>query len=369
MAGSFAHIYIHIPFCDVICHYCDFYTARTKDARQQELFAALEKEAQLAHSNFSPQLQAIYFGGGTPSASPPALIHSFLDRLRSHISPQTEITLEANPNNITREAVKEWSAAGVNRLSLGIQSLNDTILRKLGRTHSAEKAREAIALCAEQFDNVTGDLIYGVPEQSSDEPAEHAMAMADLGVKHFSAYHLSLSEKHFLYPKLPDDQFAWQQIQKIHKSLATRGFRHYEISNFAQVGYESRNNTNYWTGGPYWALGPSAHGFDGEFRRWKNIADWQAYIALLQKDSSPREEEESLTTEQRMIECIFTGLRLESGLDLNALQQKFGVPLEERHSSTFALWKKMGLGEVTNGKFIPTFEGRMLADELAKKLI
>lgn len=367
MSKDLAYLYVHLPFCEVICHYCDFYTVRAKDARQEDFFAALTAEAKAQFPSLAPRLKAIYLGGGTPSASPPELIERFLDLFRDRISADTEITLEANPTNINATLVTAWKKAGIKRISLGIQSLDDSMLKKLGRVHSGEQAISALRMCLAEFENVTGDLIYGVPGQAEEQPAEHAGIMAGLGLKHISAYNLTLEPTHFLHPKLPDDVFSWKQIQKLAETLEARGFRHYEISNFGMPGFESRNNKNYWAGGGYLALGPSAHGFDGAFTRWRNIADWEKYIRLANLGESVREEVEELTLEQRRIETIFTSLRTAEGLEISKFAEKFGQNLLE--NPAIKECEKSGLGRVTNGSFVLTFSGRMLGDEIARKLL
>lgn len=367
MGPSFAYIYVHLPFCEVICHYCDFYTARAKDARHEEFFQALNAEADAQIPKLAPQLKAIYFGGGTPSASPPQLIHQFLDKFHDRITPETEVTLEANPTNVTPELVRAWKAAGINRVSLGIQSLDDQILKRLGRVHTGKQALEALETCREVFDNVTGDLIYGVPGQTVDQPAEHALAMVAAGLRHVSAYHLTLEPTHFLHAKLPDGDFAWEQVKRLASALESRGFVHYEISNFGRPGYESKNNKNYWAGGAYLALGPSAHGFDGENTRWHNVADWEKYVSLAARGESVVAETENLTAEQRKIETIFTALRTSAGIDLGRFQALFGQDL--RANPFLQECEKRGLAKVTNGHFVLTFSGRMLGDEIARKLI
>ncbi len=192
--------------------------------------------------------------------------------------------------------------------------------------------------------------------------------MAEIGLQHISAYHLTLDSNHFLHAKLPQDDFAWKQIQLMAEALEGRGFRHYEISNFGLPGFESKNNRNYWRGGPYLALGPSAHGFDGDRLRWRNLSDWEGYVQRLEAGASPREETEELSEEQRKIEVIFTSLRTSEGLDLEAFASKFGS-LEQGREAAFAAWEKDGLGKVTNGHFVLSFAGRMLADEITRRLL
>lgn len=366
---AYRHIYAHLPFCDVICHYCDFYTARNKEARYDEFFAALGAEAKLNLPKLSEPLEALYFGGGTPSAAPTALLAEFIEIFRPWITPETEITLEANPNNITEANMRAWKAMGINRLSMGIQSLDDVVLKRLGRVHGAEPARQALQLAQEYIQNISGDLIYGVPGQAEEDPARDAVAMASLGLTHISAYHLTIPSNHFLYAKLPEDSFAWKQIEKVAAALAPLGFEHYEVSNFGKPGYHSKNNGNYWRGGPYLALGPSANGFDGQSTRWKNIANWEEYVTRLGRGESPIEETEQLTSEQRRIEILFTSLRTSEGLDLARFRNEFGEDLSLRHASLFAALEKDGLGALANSRFMLTFAGRMLTDEIVRKLL
>jgi oxygen-independent coproporphyrinogen III oxidase len=369
MANPFRHVYVHLPFCDVICHYCDFYTARSKEARHEEFFAALGKEAENNLPRLSSPLEALYFGGGTPSVSPPELLHAFIDRFRAHLGPQSEITLEANPANINAANVSAWKKAGINRVSLGVQSLDNPTLRRLGRVHSAEQALDSIRLLSSELGNVSADLIYGVPEQDKHVPAEHALLLAGAGATHVSAYHLTIPSSHFLHKRLPDDAYAWEQIELVANALAEKGFRHYEVSNFGLPGKESRNNGNYWRGGPYLALGPSAHGFDGERTRWKNVADWEEYVRRLARGESPVDETETLTDEQRKIETVFTSLRTLEGLDLTSFQTRYGDDLSSRHAAFFRKLESEGLAQLANGRFVLTFKGRMLADEIASKLV
>lgn len=367
--APYRYIYVHIPFCEVICHYCHFYTARSKEAQQPEFFAALKQELASYSPSLDEKIEAIYFGGGTPAASPPELLAEFLDSLRERISPQTEITMEANPANINAAHVQEWKAAGINRISMGIQSLDDELLRRLGRVHSGADALKAAEICLKEIPNVSGDLMYAVPGQSEALPGAHALELARLGLPHISAYHLTLGKEHFLHSKLPTDAFAWEQIRGIRDALAPRGFLHYEVASFAMPGRESRNNKNYWSGGPYLALGPSAHGFDGDHTRWSNVADWKEYMRRIMAGESARVETETLTPDQRRIEVIFTRIRTSEGLDLGAFRQQFGEDLELKKAALFSLWKKEGLGEVANGRFVLSFSGRMLADEIARALL
>lgn len=367
--NGYEYVYIHLPFCDVICHYCDFYTARAKDARHEELFSALTKEFFQQEKNLAPKLKAIYFGGGTPGVSPPPLLRKFLDLFQSRITPQTEVTLEVNPNNISEETVSAWREMGISRVSMGVQSLRADLLKRLGRVHTGDDALNGLKLCVAKIPNITADLIYAVPGQDLRTPAEDAEKLLDLGLKHISAYNLTLEKEHFLFPKILPGDDAFQQIEALSKKAASYGLRHYEISNMGLPGFESVNNCNYWKGGAYMALGPSAHGFDGVNKRWQNIADWEKYVRLLVDGKSPIDSEEILSKEQLMIERIFTSLRMEKGIPLEEFQKRFGMDLLVKNAAFIAELEKQGLGEVRDGFLKLSFRGRMLGDEIARKLL
>lgn len=367
--ATYRYIYVHVPFCEVICHYCHFYTARTHGADQPAFFRALATDLSRQESSLGPELEAIYFGGGTPAASPPELIAGFLSSLRGRISPRTEITLEANPTNITPERARAWKSAGINRISMGVQSLNDELLRKLGRMHSGNEAQRALSVLRAEIENVSCDLMYAVPGQKEEEPGENALELVKAGASHLSAYHLTLEKEHFLHSSLPPDDFAWRQIHGIAERLLPLGFQHYEVASFAAPGKQSRNNKNYWSGGPYLAFGPSAHGFDGTRERWSNVSDWQEYVRRTEGGQNTRAWTEELTPEQRRIEVIFTSLRTDEGLDLAAFNRVFGIDLVSQKPGLFERWEKDGVGHLAHGHFVLTFRGRMLADEIAKNLI
>lgn len=367
--NSFEHVYVHIPFCDVICHYCDFYTARTKDARFEEFFTSLNKESEKQKPHRAPHLKALYMGGGTPSASPAPLLEKFLRTFGSAIDASTEVTLEANPNHLTEENLLAWKDMGINRLSLGIQSLEDSTLKRLGRTHSGAEALSAIERAGKIFSNLSCDLIYAVPDQSVDRPAQDAAAILGAGAHHLSAYHLTLEPQHFLYARLPTDEQAKNQIAKVVEICASHGLDHYEMSNFGSERTFSRNNLNYWGGGSYGALGPSAHGFDGERKRWRNLADWKAYGDAILKGENPLESEETLTDEQRRIEVLFTGLRTKFGISLSKYERDFGYSFLERHKIELDRLVNSGLALIDGDRFKLTFEGRLLTDEVVKRIL
>jgi oxygen-independent coproporphyrinogen III oxidase len=369
MSVSYPFVYTHFPFCDVICHYCDFYTARTKEADQSRFFEALKQEATIFLETHKPKLKALYMGGGTPSVSPLIELEKYLALFLPYLEPDAEVTLEANPNNIHPLSLSSWKSMGINRISLGVQSLEDKTLKRLGRTHSASEAQEAIRKIRAVFENTSADLIYGVPDTNLDSCVLDAKKLVDLGLNHISAYHLTLEPKHFLFSKLPKDEFAAEQILQLSDFLQKLGFDHYEFSNFAKPGFSSKNNSNYWRGGAYYALGPSAHGYDGKKTRWKNISDWQSYINKIHGDSSAVDSVEDLSLEQLQIERLFTSLRTKEGIDLARWKLDFGFMLEERRASILKKLEEEGLASLSKDRIVLTLKGRMLADEIVKKLL
>jgi oxygen-independent coproporphyrinogen-3 oxidase len=367
--SAYSHVYAHFPFCDVICHYCDFYTARSKDADQVGFLAAITKEARSFLQTEKPKLQALYLGGGTPSVSPLGELRDFINSFQPYLEIDAEITLETNPNTIADERLAAWQEMGINRISLGVQSLTDTTLRRLGRTHTAAEAIACLTQIYRLFPNTSADLIYAVPGTNKESLLEDARRFVDLGIPHLSAYHLTLESKHFLFSKLPNDEFASEQVEQLSDFLQSQGYEHYEMSNFGKPGFRSKNNSNYWRGGAYFALGPSAHGFDGGQLRWKNISDWKEYINRINLGQSVVETRETLSSEQLQIERLFTALRTLEGLDLTQWENSFGFSLAQQKSAVIERLVKEGLAALSNGHFVLTLRGRLVADEIVKKLL
>lgn len=365
---QFRYLYVHLPFCDVICHYCDFYTARNRDSDHERLFLSLESQLRKNLVFLAPKLNTIYFGGGTPGASPPYLVHKFLNLLRDHIDQNTEITLEANPNNLSNENLVAWKDAGINRLSVGVQSLNPQILKSLSRTHSAEQALVGISEARKLFPTVCADLMYAIPQQNIEEPSTHLLKLMEAGANHISAYHLTLRPKHFMLPKQPDDHFAFSQMQCLIDTAAGKNFEHYEITAFAPRGKESKHNSSYWNGNAYFALGPSAHGFDGKNFRWFNVKNWQEYCSRSEKGETAIESSEFLTREQLYIEKLFTRLRTREGLNINEINQSFGLDFEAFHAHVLKELLAGGFAHLEGGFFRLSFKGKMLADPIVSKL-
>lgn len=321
-----AGIYIHIPFCKKACNYCNFHFSVNKQLMPQMTDAILT-EARLQKDYLNEPVETIYFGGGTPSLLSEEQLNRILNGLFDYftISSGAEITLEANPDDITPSGLQGWKAAGINRLSIGIQSFFEADLAWMGRAHSAEQAFHCIGLAqAAGFNNLSIDLIYGGPTLSNEHWKQNLQTATQLKVPHLSCYALTVEPKTILAKKISDRQLEEVDPEKqaVHfnmlmESTGASGYEHYEISNFALTGYRSRHNSSYWSGSHYLGLGPAAHSFNGTSRQW-NIANNSLYISSLYQENVPAESE-TLTTEQRVNEYIMTALRTSEGLNLKRL--------------------------------------------------
>ena len=366
-----AGIYIHIPFCRQACHYCNFHFA-TSLRYKNELITALLKEIETRRDYLeSEPVETIYFGGGTPSLLDGADIHSLVKQIRRTfaITADAEFTLEANPDDITTEKLTAWKEAGINRLSIGVQSFHEEDLVWMNRAHNAEQARDALTLAKENFENITIDLIYGTPGMTNEKWKSNIETALELGIPHLSCYALTVEPKTPLHKMIglrqskdidPDLQSA--QFILLMDWLHEAGYEHYEISNFALPGWRSRHNSSYWQGKKYIGLGPSAHSFNGISRQW-NIANNNIYIESLSKGILSYEKEE-LTAVQQHNEYIMISLRTMEGLDLG----KFAPG--EREVLEMAASKYISSGHLyLEGKHLKlSKEGKLLADGIAASL-
>jgi oxygen-independent coproporphyrinogen-3 oxidase len=328
-------LYVHFPFCETKCHYCDFYSLgreRTRAGDADAFEAALRREAELAglgadaagyrlapepHFTLAPELDTIFFGGGTPSMTPPESMARALEPLfaRTRITAATEWTMEANPSSIDLERLKQYRAYGVNRVSMGVQAMRDDLLLKLGRVHSRDKALEALdAIFEAGFDNVSVDLLCGVPGQSLSDLDEALATLTRFPITHLSCYLLTLPKHHRMFKELPNEDEQLRHLLHLDQWMRGAGFEHYEISNYAKPGKRARHNLAYWKGGSYLGLGPSAHSFDASHgKRWKNVSSLHKYAQILGECKLPIEWTESLTPEQKRLESWMLALRLDEG--------------------------------------------------------
>ena len=329
-----AGIYIHVPFCQSRCAYCDFYST-TLLAHREAYVEAVCRELQ----HRLPELQGetiktLYFGGGTPSTLTIEELRVILETLANLEvlgNPNNlELTLEANPDDLTEEYVKGLRTLPINRVSLGIQSFHDRTLRLVGRRHTAQEAIDAVHhLQQAGLTNISIDLIYGLPGESLDDWAYSLDQAIALGVKHISAYHLTYEEGTRLWRMQEqglvapiDEEQSVRSFELLREKLLSAGYEHYEISNFALPGYHSRHNSSYWQGIKYIGIGPGAHSYDGSNRRW-NLSSLTDYIATPHEEDVPHEVEH-LTTDERYDERIITELRTAQGINLTGLKADFG---------------------------------------------
>jgi oxygen-independent coproporphyrinogen-3 oxidase len=327
-----AGIYIHIPFCKRKCHYCNFYSLANQK-NKAEFHQALLKEIVLQKDYLqAEEIETIYFGGGTPSLLSAKEIDEIINQIHKYfkLDSRAEIDLEANPDDINSEILSDYRKLGINRLSIGTQSFDNEILKKLNRIHIAQQAIEAVHLAqAQGFDNISIDLIYGIPGLSNKLWEESIAQAISMQIPHLSAYHLTVEPKTALdilikknkYPK-PIDEEGVNHALILMETMQKQGYEHYEISNFALPGQYSVHNTNYWRQKPYLGLGPSAHSFDLKSRQW-NIASINKYIEALDLGKL-NFERETITPTDQYNEFVMLALRTQWGVNKNELESKFG---------------------------------------------
>jgi oxygen-independent coproporphyrinogen-3 oxidase len=325
-----AGIYLHIPFCRKACHYCNFHFSTSLNA-QNDFVVALVQEISLRKNYLQGQtIRTIYFGGGTPSLLHEDELRMILDALHEHFSIEqdAEVTLEANPDDLKPDNLQFWKAAGINRLSVGVQSFFEEDLNWMNRSHSAEQARESMNLIRDAgFENYSMDLIFGYPLLDMSKWRKNMAWMIEAGVPHISCYGLTIEPKTVLHHQQLKGQWAGvdQDVQAVQyemlmQTLTQQGYRHYEISNFALPGREAIHNTQYWKGDWYLGLGPSAHSFNGKSRQW-NVSHNQQYIRGIMKAEQVFDIE-YLSERDQINEFILTQLRMDTGIALDWLQDR-----------------------------------------------
>ncbi|MGN7819677.1 radical SAM family heme chaperone HemW [Chitinophaga sp. 22536] len=371
-----AGIYLHIPFCKQACYYCNFHFS-TSLARKAEMVQCLLQEIDLQKDYLGGErIDTIYFGGGTPSLLDTAELQLLLARLHStfDVAPDVEITLEANPDDLDMVKLQSLRAAGINRLSIGIQSFHEADLKWMNRAHNSQQALECIVQAQQLgFRNITIDLIYGGPTLTDEGWRQNVEQAIALGVPHLSCYALTVEPgtalDHFIRKKkmeATDPDKAARHFEQLMQWLEAAGYEHYEISNFALPGWHSRHNSSYWQGRSYLGIGPSAHSFNGHSRQW-NIANNAAYIKRITAGEVPAETE-SLTKEMQFNEYIMTSLRTSAGCNLEWVAEKFGADqslrLQQESKSLIAKGWMVQEGETLR----LTKAGRLFADGIAADL-
>ena len=371
-----AGIYIHIPFCTTRCHYCNFATGGYESELARRYTAAARAEIERAEVSKKPEMRradTIYFGGGTPTTLTIEQISDLIETCRQtfDIAPDSEITAEANPGSVSQNYLEELRAAGVNRLSFGVQSFDDGELQMIGRTHSSEDAREAVRMArAAGFANVSIDLIAGLPEQKMETWRRNLEEAFALEPDHLSVYLLELYKDAPLLHRINrgelraiDDELTVEMYFALVDEAERQGFEHYEISNWARPGFESRHNLKYWTGAPYWAFGVSAAGYDGQ-TRWSNTRNIHEYLAKIESGQSPVAETIELNEDDRQSENLFLRLRLKDGVDLGEHQRRFGVNTLERYRDEIERLREAGLIEFDENRLKISRAGTVLANEV-----
>lgn len=353
-----ASLYIHIPFCKQACHYCDFHFSTVRSTEDKVISAMLNELRQSGPSWGAKKMKSLYFGGGTPSILAPSILNRFIQEATALFQwhETVEITLEANPDDITPERLDQWFDMGINRLSVGLQSFSDAELKVMNRAHNAAHSLQCLHWINESaFTNFTVDLMYGMPGSTVESWQQQLDTLATFKPPHLSCYALTVEEKTALHAKvqkgnivLPSDEIMVDQFNALRQWAAKQGFVHYELSNFAQTGMHSRHNSHYWSGAPYLGIGPGAHSFDGKNRFW-NISNNTLYAS----GAEPTSEE--LTATDIINERLMVRLRTAAGFRWNKdLPEQLTSTQRNELEAEIAKQTRLGnLGSSNEGFFIP----------------
>lgn len=368
-------IYLHIPFCKQACHYCNFHFS-TKLSYKGELVSAMQKEIILRHKELIDAVETIYFGGGTPSLLTSDELALLLETLKDHfdIRADAEITLEGNPDDLTPEKLQSLKSAGINRLSIGIQTFDDSRLELCNRAHAtSESIRCLESAAAAGFDNISADLMYALPGTDLDHWASDLDQLLTFSPQHISLYGLTVEDKTVFGKwkengKLQEvaEPNAADQYRHAIERLTGAGYEHYEVSNFSLPNYNSRHNTAYWQGKPYLGIGPGAHSFNGK-QRGETVSNNQKYMQALKEESLPIAWE-ILSPLDQLNEYLFTGLRTRTGIDLEKIKNSFGRDLEHEHLHFLKDLENRKLIVKSGATIRLTSEGFMIADEITWRL-
>ena len=368
-------IYIHIPFCKQACHYCDFHFS-TSLKKKDEMVLALAKEISLRKNEFQDEVvETIYFGGGTPSILSIEDLRFLIDEVYENyeVLENPEITVEANPDDLTEERIIELSKNKINRLSIGIQSFFEDDLKMMNRAHNSEEASKCLEIASQYFDNISLDLIYGIPGSSNEKWQQNIDKALSFGINHISSYALTVEPKTALDKfikkgiiKQPDDEAAQEQFHILVETLQENGFVHYELSNFGKPDYFSKNNSAYWLGKKYIGIGPSAHSYDGVNRGW-NVSNNSLYIKSI-KENNVQIETENLTITDRYNEYIMTGLRTIWGVSLERIENEFGKLYLNHLNREAKRFLDDDLLFIENKVLRATKKGKFLCDGVASDL-
>ena len=372
-----AGIYIHVPFCKTRCAYCDFFSTTLHDLKSRYVDALCQELAMRRNYLYDASIGTLYFGGGTPSQLSENDFSRIFNKIEEVYDLDTceEITLEANPDDLTDDYVKMLTTLPFNRISMGIQTFHEPTLQLIGRRHTAQEAIEAVRRCQQHgLSNISIDLIYGLPGETPEQWKEDLQKAFSLEVQHISAYHLTYERGTRLWQMLQNHEIAEVDedtsvelfrilCQEMHKA----GYEHYEISNFALPSFRSRHNSAYWHELPYLGCGPGAHSFDGDSREW-NVSSLQKYIDALEKGQR-NYEQETLDKDTRYNEFIMTRLRTCEGFSLNDLQQRFGQAYHNYCQHLAAPFLKQGLLLQDEDTLRLSREGIFVSDDIISDLM
>jgi oxygen-independent coproporphyrinogen-3 oxidase len=368
-------IYIHIPFCKQACHYCDFHFS-TSMGKKEEMLVAIQKELELRKQEFEDQIvETIYFGGGTPSVLTTEEIKHLIDSVYTHFNVvnNPEITLEANPDDLSEAKIIALSKSPINRLSIGVQSFFEEDLKLMNRAHTAVEADETLKMATQYFDNISIDLIYGMPSMTKERWTQNIDKALSFKIPHISSYALTVEPKTALASfikkgliKPLDDELAQEHFNILLEKMEVNGFEAYEISNFGKKGFFSKNNTAYWLGKKYIGVGPSAHSYNGIRRGW-NINNNPKYIKAITASELPMETE-TLTKTDVYNEYVMTGLRTIWGVSLKRINEEFGIRFYDYLMQQASNHIEQEFLKVEKETLLTTKKGKFLADGIASDL-
>ena len=370
-----AGLYIHIPFCKTACYYCNFHFSTNKKNINQVIDAICKEIEIRSEVSRKDLIQTIYFGGGTPSLLSYSQLNMIFKTIYENynVSSCAEVTMELNPDDLSKEKIIQFENSKINRLSIGIQSFFDEDLKWMNRAHNSEQSHSSIEIAKKYFDNISVDLLYGIPQMSDERWLANLQIVFNLGINHISCYALTVESKTALnylikkkkQPPLCEDQAA-NHFRILVKEAKENGFEHYEVCSFGKTGYFSKHNCNYWLGTPYFGIGPSAHSYNGNTRSW-NISNNKKYIDALTNNILPFESE-SLTIENRFNEYVMTALRTIWGVSLKKIEIEFGTVFQSRLLQNADKYLKTNFLKIENLHLKATNRGKFLVDGIASDL-
>jgi len=368
-------IYIHIPFCKRACHYCNFHFSTLSN--HSELVSSIITEIDANQKKFQySDVSTIYFGGGTPSIIEEDLLHKILLKINDKfkINNNCEVTIEANPDDISIDKLKKWKRIGFNRISLGVQSFNDVILKKLNRIHTSKQSHNAINKIKKIFENFSIDLMFGTPDSDFKSIRKDLDIIREINPPHISIYNMTVEKRTVFYKLLennkmilPSEDDVLNQYDIILKTMNSMGYINYEISNFSRKKYEALHNSNYWKSEKYFGFGPSAHSYDKKRRYW-NIKDNQKYIEKISNNIKVYEKE-TLTEKEIVNEYILTRIRTISGIDISEINRKFKKDFLNEKEKNLIFFKKQKMITYNKSNIKLTDKGKRIADYITEKIM